>query len=232
MPTASSSSRSRGGSSAEARRARIRLPAVDDIFQSEKDGRESEVLARFGCGEPPFLFVGNVEPKKDVSGLLEAYAALKRRFGTGRRLLLVGGRGWRSAAALGRIGALGLADDVVRAGYVPRRELPAIYRASVGLVFPSLCEGFGLPPLEAMACGTPVICTGGSGLAESVGAAARLVPTGEPEALAGAMHELEHSPDLRARLRRDGLARAQQFRWEGKAEQFVRLYERAVRELA
>jgi glycosyltransferase involved in cell wall biosynthesis len=161
--------------------------------------------------------------------LLEAYAQLKRRHGTGRKLLLVGRAAWGgSRAALLRIRALGLEGDVVRTGYVGRDDLPAIYRSALALVFPSLWEGFGLPPLEAMACGTPVICTGGSGLAESAGDAARIVPSGDAAALADAMHEMEGSPELRERLREAGLRRAEGFRWPAKARDFLRLYDLAA----
>ncbi len=215
---------------AAAERAAVIHPGVDDIFQPEKDGREDAVLDRFGCAEAPFLFLGNVEPKKNVAGLFRAYALLRRRHGTDRKLLLAGRRGWRSRDVPALIGELGLSDSVVRAGYLPRGELPVLYRACLALVFPSTVEGFGLPPLEAMACGTPVVCSEGSGLSESVGDAALTVPVGDVEALADAMHRIEESGGVRADLSRRGLARAAGFRWSDRARQFLRLYEQALGE--
>jgi len=209
----------------EDHKAHVIHPGVDDEFRpAASDAQANETLARMGLDAPPFLFVGSIEPKKNVPMLLDAYELLKRRHGTRRKLLLVGRAAWGSRAALHRIRALGLEGDVIRAGYVSRDELPAIYRSAFALVFPSLWEGFGLPPLEAMACGTPVICTGGSGLAESAGDAARIVPSGDVAALADAMHEMEESPELRAHSREAGLRRAEGFRWPDKAQDFLRLY--------
>ncbi len=214
---------------AAAEKAHVVHPGVDDIFRADGDESGSGALpARLGLKKPPFLFVGNVEPKKNVPGLLAAYAEMKRRFGTERKLLLVGGPGWRRRTRPARADRLSRRRDVVQAGYVERARLPGLYRAALALVFPSLCEGFGLPPLEAMACGTPVICTGGSGLAESVGDAARIVPVGDVGALAEAMHEVEESPELRSRLRQGGLRRVENFRWQDKAPEFLRLYELAA----
>ena len=213
---------------AAAKRAAVIHPGVDGIFRPEMDGGEDALLERFDCADAPFLFVGNVEPKKNVAGLLRAYDLLKRRHGTDRKLLLAGGRGWRSRNVPALIRELGLEDSVVRAGYLARGELPALYRACLALVFPSIVEGFGLPPLEAMACGTPVICSEGSGLNESVGEAALTVPVGDVESLADAMHRIEQSADARADLSRRGVARAAGFRWPGRAEQFLRLYEQAL----
>lgn len=210
-------------------KAHVIHPGVDDIFRPRGDDAGAAALfARLGLAAPPFLFVGSAEPKKNVPLLLTAYAELKRRFGTARGLLMVGRRGWAVRPVLRCIAALRLRRDVARAGYVDRDQLPAIYRSSLALVFPSLCEGFGLPPVEAMACGIPVICTGGSGLAESADGAARIVPCDDPSALAEAMHEVEESADLRARLREAGLRHAAGFRWEDKAREFVRLYELAA----
>lgn len=210
-------------------KAEVIHPGVDGVFQPAQDGSEAgATLARLGLDEPPFLFVGNVEPKKNVPALLDAFAALKRRTGTRRKLLMVGPGHWRTRPPERRIARLGLKGEVVAAGYVPRSDLPAIYRASLALVFPSLWEGFGLPPLEAMACGTPVICSSGSGLSEGAGKAARLVPTDDVPALTDAMEEVERSPDVRRWLREVGLRRARQFRWPEKVREFPRLYELAA----
>jgi glycosyltransferase involved in cell wall biosynthesis len=210
-------------------KAHVVRPGIDSIFKPTQDAAETRrVLERFGLEQPPLLFVGNVEPKKNIPALLDALARVKRRAGTRRKLLMVGAHQWRSGSLTARIARLGLAGDVVLGGYVPRADLPGIYRSSLALVFPSLWEGFGLPPLEAMACGCPVICTFGSGLSEGAGKAARLVPPDDVAALADAMEEVERSPDIRRWLREVGLRRVRNFRWPDRVREFPRLYELAA----
>ena len=114
------------------------------------------------------------------------------------------------------------------AGYVPAEELPAWYNAAHALVYPSLYEGFGLPPLEAMACGTPVIASTASSLPEVVGEAGLLVDPLDVDALAAAMARVLTDPDLREHLRTAGLDRARGFTWEGAARQTVDSYRRAL----
>ena len=211
------------------RKAHVITPAVDDLFVPCDDAdADRAVLARLGLSEPPFLFVGNVEPKKNVGALLAAFAECRGRLRPARKLLIVGGTGWHNRDIFDTIRRLDLDEYVVQAGYVPRKELPGIYRASLALVFPSLVEGFGLPPLEAMACGVPVICSGGSGLTESVGDAARIVAAGDVPALARAMEEVADSAALRADLIGRGLNRAGRFCWPERVGQFTELYHRAV----
>jgi len=205
-------------------RARVVHPAVDDIFRPLDPGELERFRRERGLAQPPFLFVGGSEPKKNVPALLAALAVLGRRYGSERKLLMVGGSGWRAAETEAMIANLGLAGRVLRWGYVRRGELPLIYGCALALVFPSVVEGFGLPPLEAMACGTPVVTTGAGGLAESVGASALLVRDPQPDALARAMHRLETSETLRARLVQAGLRRAGSFRWDAAAKQLLALY--------
>jgi glycosyltransferase involved in cell wall biosynthesis len=210
-------------------RAEVVTPAVDDTFRPMFEPGEAEaVLRRWGLAERPFLFVGNIEPKKNVEMLLRAFAAFRKRSGRRRQLLIVGGRGWRCPPLHDQVARLGLADAVVETGYVPREALPALYGSALALVFPSRCEGFGLPPLEAMACGTPVICSDCTGLAESAGRAARLVPPDDLDGLVAAMTEIAESEHVRGQLREAGLARAERFRWPDRIRRLGRLYERAA----
>ncbi|KPK65371.1 MAG: hypothetical protein AMK73_03160, partial [Planctomycetes bacterium SM23_32] len=116
----------------EAGRARVVHPGVDGLFRPDA---EPAALDSLGLDAPPFLFVGKLEPKKDVATLLDAYELLRRRFGTDRRLLLVGGAGWGTRRVTARLRSGELAAHVVRAGYVPRGALPGIYRAALVLVF-------------------------------------------------------------------------------------------------
>jgi len=205
------------------RRLRVIHPCVDDLFRPPRLADVAEFAQRYGLDAPPFLFVGNVEPKKNVSLLLTAMAHLKALRGLKRKLLLVGGEGW--GEEIGRkIAALGIEDDVVMAGYLRRNQLPLAYGCALALVFPSEVEGFGIPPLEAMACGTPVLTTNEGGLPEAVGCAAMVVRPRTVEALARAMHEIEETAELQHSLVQVGLHRARYFRWDKAAPRFVRLY--------
>jgi glycosyltransferase involved in cell wall biosynthesis len=213
---------------ADAHKAHVVLPPVDAVFRPEEDeSGVARLLGELGLTQRPFLFVGNVEPKKNLPLLLEAYAEFRRRGGR-RRLVMLGGRGWRNQAVGEAIERLKLGEDVLQLGYVERERLPGIYRAAVALVFPSLVEGFGLPPLEAMASGTPVVCARGAGLDESAGDAALTVEAGDADALADAMEQVSGSPELRARLRKAGLARAAHFCPMDRARQMWALYRRAA----
>jgi glycosyltransferase involved in cell wall biosynthesis len=119
------------------------------------------------------------------------------------------------------------ADDVILTGYVADEDLPALYRAASAFVYPSLFEGFGLPPLEAMACGTPVVTSSVSSLPEVTGDAALLIDPKDEQALAGALMEILNNQRLRAELREKGIAQAGKFTWRDAAEKTLRLYREA-----
>lgn len=171
------------------------------------------------------LFVGTLEPRKNVVGIIEGYAQLPR---SRPPLMLVGGRGWLYDEIFARVEALGLTDEVHFVGYVPAEELPLWYNAAALFVYPSLYEGFGLPPLEAMACGTPVITSTSSSLPEVVGQAGLMVDPTDTEALAAAMAQVLTDEGLRDGLRAAGLAQARGFSWQKTALQTVVSYRQAV----
>jgi glycosyltransferase involved in cell wall biosynthesis len=209
-------------------RAHVITPGVDDIFFDPPAEEPTRTRARHGVGPAPFLAVGGAEPKKNLPRLVQAYAALRQDARTARDLLIVGPPGPNHGQLRRAVRALGLERDVVFAGYVPRADMPALYRAALALVFPSLAEGFGLPPLEAMACGTPVIAGRGTGLDESVGEAALRVDPHRVEDITEAMARVEADAGLRADLGARGRARAEGFRWSDRAGQFWDLYAEAL----
>lgn len=184
---------------------------------------------RRGLPERYLLFVGTLEPRKNVTAVVEAFAAWLRR--SRRRdvhLVIAGAKGWYYDAVFARVEALQVQDRVHFAGYVPAAELPDWYRGAEGFVYPSLYEGFGLPPLESMACGTPVITSNTSSLPEVVGDAAILVDPTDVEAIAEAMERLLSDPELRRQLREAGMARARLFSWERTARETVAAYRDAL----
>jgi glycosyltransferase involved in cell wall biosynthesis len=176
------------------------------------------------------LYVGSEQPRKDVRTLLRAFARLRAdlRFHD-LRLVKIGMAGGREApfreATLAAVRECGLEDAVVFTGRVPEEELPAWYTGAELLVFPSRYEGFGFPPLEAMACACPVVVSDAASLLEVTGGAALVAPVGDARAFAERASEILTDPDLRARLVERGLARAAEFSWTRAARETAAVWE-------
>ncbi|MDH7474646.1 MAG: glycosyltransferase family 1 protein [Anaerolineae bacterium] len=178
-----------------------------------------------GLPERFVLFVGTLEPRKNVRRLIEAYAQIRD---LGVKLIIVGGKGWLYDDIFASVERLGLSSEVLFAGYVPAEELPLWYNSAELFVFPSLYEGFGLPPLEAMACGTPVVSSDAASLPEVVGEAGLLVAPQDVEGLAEAMRRVLGDRSLREQLRERGLQQARQFSWEKTARQTITVYQQVL----
>ncbi len=203
-------------------RIRVTSLAAGPEFVPHGDD-DNAVLARYGLRRPYLLAVGNLQPRKNLLRLIEAFNRLRGREDFRHNLVLVGNAQWGAAVA-SEIDRLALADRVKATGYVSSRDLPAIYRGADLFVYPSLYEGFGLPVLEAMACGTPVLASNGSAIPEVAGSAARLVDVESVPALADGIAELCSQPELRAQLRELGLARSRMFTWERTASQTLDVF--------
>lgn len=174
--------------------------------------------------EPPYvLYVGAFQARKNLPALVDAFARARTRL-PDHRLVLAGPSQWRYPELHHRISEAGLGSAVQVAGYVPEHVLPALYSAASVFVLPSLYEGFGIPVLEALACGTPVVCSSASSLPEVAGDAALLVDPRDPDAMADAIVLAALDGALRARLRVRGLERASMFTWEQTARRYLELY--------
>ena len=171
-----------------------------------------------------WLCVGTIEPRKNQERLFEAMAKLPGN----RPLVLAGGRGWLMEDVARKVADLGLTNRVKLTGYVDDAELAWLYANSFGFVYPSLFEGFGLPVLEAMSLGAPVITSNVSSLPEVAGDAALLVDPLDVDAIAAAMARFEGNATLRARLSRAGLERAATFSWDAAAQAALQGYGRAL----
>jgi glycosyltransferase involved in cell wall biosynthesis len=183
--------------------------------------------ARYRLTRPYVLFVGFLEPKKNLGALLESVATLRRRGAWGdTELIVVGAPGWGPDPVV-RAHALGLEGVVRFVGAVADAELPALYAGALAFAFPSLWEGFGLPVLEAMAAGAPVVASNRGALPE-VTAGAALLTDPAPQPLADALEQILSDPPLRERLRVAGLARAGQFSWERTAHETLKVYRAAA----
>ena len=208
-------------------KVRVVHEAAGPAFRPPSGPALAAARARYGLGPSYVLFVGLLEPKKNLTALLGAVARLRARGDWGgRELLVVGARGWGEDALAVASGRLGL-DGTVRAlGPVPDADLAALYGGADAFVFPSLWEGFGLPVLEAMASGAPVVASTRGALPEVAGDAALLVePAAEP--LADALGTLLADAGLRDRLRAAGLRRAAAFSWERAAAETLEVYRAA-----
>jgi glycosyltransferase involved in cell wall biosynthesis len=184
----------------------------------------SAVRARHGLGHAPFILaVGTLQPRKNYVRLIQAFASVSR-LSPGLNLVIVGGKGWLYDSIFAEVERLGLRQRVVFPGFVADQDLPALYSAARVVAYPSLYEGFGLPILEAMACGTPVVTSTAACLPEVAGDAALLVPPTEVDALATALDRALRDAGLRADLVRRGLERASQFSWENSARQLLKVY--------
>jgi len=201
--------------------------AADPSFTPvESDAALAAARRRLGVERPYLLFVGSFEPRKNLVGLLEAFALVRREQDV--ELALVGHKGWLYEPMFDRLNTLGLESVVRIVEDVRSHELPAIYSAARALAFPSLYEGFGLPALEAMVCGCPVVASDRGALPELVGQAGLLAPPEEPSALADALRRVLTDEHLRADLAGRGLERARMFSWSRAAHETLAVYRRAA----
>ncbi|MHB1417624.1 MAG: glycosyltransferase family 4 protein [Chloroflexota bacterium] len=214
----------------------LRLPAaavavvpngVDGRFRPLSAGSARAVAARYGLSGRYILSVGAVQARKNLGQLLEAFARLHALFPQ-HKLAIAGPSLWKHEGLQSQVSRLGLVDKVALLGYVADEDLPALYGAAEAFVFPSLYEGFGLPPLEAMACGCPVVCSDATSLPEVAGDAALLVNAGDPADLAEGMRRVLEDGDLRMQLRERGLLRAGAFSWEETARLTLDTYRRVA----
>ncbi len=181
-------------------------------------------LPRPAMPEKMILYVGTLEPRKNVARLVRAFAQAKRSAHLPHKLALIGARGWKHTDVDVAIEQENVRDDVILPGYVSSEDLPEWYRAAELFVYPSRYEGFGMPPLEAMACGTPVVTSNASSLPEVVGSAAIQVAPDDQAALTDAMVRALTDPGLREQMRARGLAQAAQFSWTRAANETVAIY--------
>jgi len=190
----------------------------------QSDNEQRDVLKRYGIQREYLVAVGSLQPRKNLVRLLHAYDHFREEVPNGPQLVIVGRRLWLTGEIFREIGRRVWAGDVICTGFVPRNDLAALYRGSMALVYPSLFEGFGLPPLEAMACGVPVVTSRTSSLPEVVGEAALLVNPYDEGEIAKALFRITHDSELRKELRERGFERAKQFTWRMAAERTLALY--------
>jgi glycosyltransferase involved in cell wall biosynthesis len=204
------------------------LAAADHFQPSERAEREP-ALARLGVPGPYLLAVGNLQPRKNLARLLEAFRNAIADRGDYVHLVIVGPRKWADSPIHRAAASDGLNGRVHLLGYVTPGDLRMLYGGATALVYPSLYEGFGLPVLEAMACGTPVICSNRPSLPEVAGDAALLIDPTDTGAIARAMTRVLDDATFRADLHERSLKRSAQFSWTDTARLTRDVYRAAVR---
>jgi glycosyltransferase involved in cell wall biosynthesis len=207
----------------------VAVPGVGSQFTLLPDADVSAFRARQDLPDRFLLFLGTLEPRKNLPVLLRAYAQLPARDRAAVHLVLAGGKGWMSDDIFGTIDALALGDTVHLPGYVPADELPLWYNAAEAFVYPSVFEGFGLPVVEALACGTPVLVSEVSSLPEAAGETGYRLPPGDVAAWTDALARVIHDPVWREEAGARGRAHAARFTWAQTAAQTVASYRRALK---
>ena len=190
-----------------------------------------KVLKKHSIEEEYILFVGNIEERKNITGLLEAYAKLKSQNVKLPQLVLVGQGGWKYENIMQTYEKLNLIDSVKWTGYVPFEDLPILYAGALFLAYPSHYEGFGLPVLESFACGTPVLTTNAGALAEISGEAAYLIKPNSTEAIAEGLKILSEDDNLRKELIEKGYKQIEKFSWEETAKKTLKVYKSISQEV-
>jgi glycosyltransferase involved in cell wall biosynthesis len=210
-------------------RVSVIYPAADVSFTALPRDQVADFRRKRLDGRPYVLYVGTLEPRKNLDVLIRAFANVRLSHDLPHVLALVGSRGWMYDSLFALVRELGLSDVVRFEGYSTPLELPLWYNGAELFAYPSAYEGFGLPVLEAMSCGTPTITTSSSSLIEVAGDACLTVEPGSQEALEQAIRELVGSSEMRNRLTTAGLERAGHFSWTRTASETVKIYERVAK---
>ncbi len=190
----------------------------------DKEHCRKVIAERHDTADGFMLYVGTLQPRKNVATLIHAYTMFRKRTGLPHKLVIVGKPKYKFKSVLDAIHESGFESDIVFTGFVDDDDLPVYYNAADVFVFPSLYEGFGLPPLEAMACGTPVIAANSSCIPEVVGDAAILADPGDPGDFCDAMTRVLGDPRKVTEMQTKGTARAKQFSWDRTARETIKVY--------
>jgi glycosyltransferase involved in cell wall biosynthesis len=201
--------------------------AAASEFRPASPAAADGIRRQYGLPERFIIHVGTIEPRKNLNRLIEALQMLRDE-GFRIPLVVVGAKGWLYDDLFRRLQELQICEDVHFPGYVQQAELPILYSAATMAVMPSVYEGFGLPVLEAMACGTPVVCSDASSLPEIGGTATHYFDPYQTEAMVGAIREVWASEELQTEMRQAGLEQAAKFSWALTAEKTMEVYQRLL----
>ncbi len=204
------------------------LCGVGPQFRPQPEGAIAAVRARYGLGARYTLYVGTVEPRKNVGTLLRAFCDLPPELRDRCPLVLAGGWGWKAEAERELFRAEARDKGVLHIGYVPDGDLPALYAGADALLYPSFYEGFGMPPVEAMACGTPAVTSTADAVREVVGGHALTLDPNDLAGWRGVLARVAAEPDFLAEYRRRGAAHAATFTWDACARTVYGVYRKVL----
>lgn len=205
----------------------VTLLAADKKYRLLSNQIVNKVRKKYKLNFPYILYVGTLEPRKNIPNLLKAYSKIKDKLS--HKLVITGKKGWKYKEIFETIDNLKLEKDVLFTGYVPEEDLPALYNGAELFVFPSFYEGFGLPPLEAMQCGCPVITSNTSSLPEVVGNAGIMVDPNNIDELARQMQRVLTDKKQRQSMIKEGLKQAKKFSWEKCARETLKVYKEVLK---
>jgi len=204
---------------------------IDDEFRPINDkGKVNSVKIKYGIDKGFILHVGSLQARKNIPRLIEAYSNLTTEILSRYQLVITGGKSWKSEEIFTKVKQLNLENSIIFTDFVDSKDLPLLMNASTLLVFPSLYEGFGIPPLEAMACGTPVVASNTSSIPEVVGDAALLFDPYNIKEMTKAINRALTDVKLRNKLRKSGFERIKQFSWEKAARETLKIYKKVYSE--
>lgn len=203
------------------RKIEVIYPGLDrEVFSLKRESRSG--LKKFGIKRPYILFLGMLEPRKNIAGLIKAFAGMPSH--KNYQLVIAGGRGWKFEEIFKVVDKLNLKDDVIFTGYVTDQERPQLLHGASLFVYPSFYEGFGMPVVEAQACGVPVITSNTSSLPEAAGEGAIFIDPNNVGEISSAMQKVLTSKSLREELIKKGLQNAQKYSWEKSARKLLNLF--------
>ncbi len=194
----------------------------------ENPERITEVKKSLEIKGDYFLYLGTIEPRKNLERLINSYKIFTQRVKNPPKLILAGGKGWLYDNIFQRVRDLNLAEQVIFTKYVPADDMNPLMCGALAFVFPSIYEGFGMPPLEAMACGVPVLSSGEASLPEVTGDCALILSLISEESIAEGLYNLYTDENMRKDLSRRGLKRAKNFTWEKSAETLYQIYKELI----
>lgn len=203
----------------------IVTPGVDlSVYRPMSPDEYRPAAVKYGLPDNYLLYLGTIEPRKNITSIVQAFEQFAARDSEGYKLVIAGRKGWMFNEVFELVKKLGIEHKVIFPGYIPEEDKPYIYTGAAAFVFPSLYEGFGMPPLEAMACGVPVITSNTSSLPEVVGDSGILADPHDIDAISRAMHDLTSKPEYRKELAERSILRASIFSWDDSVMKLIDVY--------
>ncbi|MCD6594796.1 glycosyltransferase family 4 protein [bacterium] len=201
---------------------------VNSVFHRIAENEIVKIRKKYNLPKKFIMFLGTIEPRKNLVGLLKAYSSIHTKIE--HKLVIVGGKGWKYSNIFETIEKLQIKDKIIFTGFVATGDLPAIYSSADIFVYPSFYEGFGIPLLESMACGTPVMTSDISSMPEVVGDVALLFDPYSVEDIAEKILKLARDNSMRNILSEEGIERAKKFSWEKSARKILNIYKKVIEE--